>query len=326
MVAEQLLEQIFSYMDRLMVENDFDSMISIMTELGKSLAGSERASFWYWDEKRKEYYTIAAWGRGKITIPQGTGIVGATIQNKEAIVINDPYTDARFNSNVDKESGFVTKSILCVPVTEENGKVIGAFEAINKRNANGENCDFEQSDVKRLAMVTVFCGKLLESHLLKQQAQIDPLTGLKNRRGLYDFYARNVQSEKRPVSVIICDIDFFKKVNDTYGHNAGDAVLIHIADRLQASVAACDEVVRWGGEEFVFLLRNQDGKVAADFAEMIRKKIEATVCQYKDMNIQVTMSFGVEEFDVERSLDENIKRADEKLYRAKEEGRNRVIY
>jgi diguanylate cyclase (GGDEF)-like protein len=325
--AESLLEKIFYYMNQLVTERDFNKTLSILTELGRALAGSDRATFWYWDTKKKQYWSLAASGGGKLTIPEGTGIVGAAICQKETIVINNPYEDERFNPSVDKASGYLTKSILCMPVTNEKGRVIGAFQAVNKLDVNGLDSCFDERDVKRLAMVTVFCGKTLESHMLQWEAQIDQLTGLKNRRGFYEYYGEKIEKgdSKQPVGVIICDIDFFKKVNDTYGHNAGDAVLIHVADILQGSLSCEDEVVRWGGEEFVFLLANKNLEETAAFAEQVRRKVEASVCEYSDMQLKVTMSFGVEQLNRERTSDENIKRADDKLYIAKESGRNRVI-
>lgn len=325
--AEGILEKIFYYMNRLMDEKDFDKAISILTELGRTLAGSDRASFWYWDTKKRQYWTLAAWGSEKLTIPEGSGVVGAAIENKETIVINEPYEDERFNPDVDKASGYTTKSILCMPVSNEKGKVIGAFQAINKLDMNGLDSSFGDRDVKRLAMVAVFCGKTLESHILQREAQVDQLTGLKNRRGFYEYYADRIESIGfgKEIGVVICDIDFFKTVNDTYGHNAGDAVLIHVADILQSNLTSEDEVVRWGGEEFVFLLADKDLEQAAAFAENVRQQVEASVCEYADLQIKVTMSFGVSQIDRNRTPDENIKRADDRLYIAKESGRNQVV-
>ena len=135
--AEQMLEDIFLYMSQLVDEKDFSKVVSLLTDLGRVLAHSERASFWYWDAKHKQYWTLAAVGSDKITVPEGSGIIDVSIQNKETIVINDPYQDERFNPAVDKQTGFVTKSILCMPVTNAKGKVIGAYQAINKLNADG---------------------------------------------------------------------------------------------------------------------------------------------------------------------------------------------
>ena len=232
--AEQMLEDIFLYMSQLVDEKDFSKVVSLLTDLGRVLAHSERASFWYWDAKHKQYWTLAAVGSDKITVPEGSGIIDASIQNKETIVINDPYQDERFNPAVDKQTGFVTKSILCMPVTNAKGKVIGAYQAINKLNADGTAGTFDEKDKKHLTLAAVYCGKTLESYLLDTEIRIDPLTGLTNRRGFYEFYEETVSDPRNgTASIIMCDIDFFKKVNDTYGHNAGDAVLQRIAAVLQ---------------------------------------------------------------------------------------------
>lgn len=324
--AEELLEKIFYYMNALLDTRDFDAAVLLLTELGRTLVGSERASFWYWDRKKKQYWTLAALGSDRIIVEEGSGIVGVSISQNETVVINNPYEDPRFNQNVDKETGFVTKSILCMPVTNENGDVIGAYQAINKIDENGDS-NFDDQDVKRLVLAAAYCGKTLESHILRSESQIDPLTGLKNRRGFDEYYEKVTKSllELQPVYDIMCDIDHFKKVNDTYGHNAGDAVLVYVADILKSYVANQGEVIRWGGEEFVILLNDLTGEEAISLAESIRQKVERSICSFGTDDIKVTMSFGVDQMMKESSPEENVKRVDAKLYRAKETGRNRVI-
>ena len=293
--------------------------------MGRTLTNSDRASFWYWDKKKKRYWTLAASNSGKIIVPEGTGVIGVTMANKETIIINNPYEDQRFNSAVDQKTGYVTKSILCIPVTNEKGDVIGAFQAINKIDEDGKG--FDETDVKRLAMVAAYCNKTLESHLLLEEVLEDSLTGLKNRRGFFDFYNSQVKKSNTlcPTALVMCDIDFFKKVNDTYGHNAGDAVLGHVAEVLQENVGLDDETVRWGGEEFILLLCGKDRQQAREAAEEIRLKMLREVCLYEGEEIRVTMSFGVEEIDTALSVEENVRRADEKLYEAKKTGRNKVV-
>lgn len=324
--AEELLEKIFYYMNQLAAEKDFRRSILLLTDLGRTLVNAERTSFWYRDVKDESYWTLAASGTGKIAVPKGQGIVGASIENNETILINNPYQDARFNPQVDKETGFVTKAILCMPVMNTGGEVIGAYQAINKLPAD-VNTGFDEQDRKRLALAAAYSGKLLETHLLRQQGQVDYLTGLKNRRAFYDYYEKQVVSAASlPVkSVIMCDIDFFKKVNDTYGHNAGDAVLVHVADMMKACVGEAGEVFRWGGEEFIILLPAYGQEQAAVLAERIRAGVETSECQDDGAVIKVTMSFGVKQLERYKSMEDNVKDADEKLYKAKTTGRNRVI-
>ena len=100
--------------------------------MGRTLVDSDRASFWYWDVAKKQYWTLAALDSEQIVVPEGTGIVGASIQNNEVILMNEPYDDPRFNPEVDHKTGYVTRSILCIPVTNTSGRVIGAFQVLQR--------------------------------------------------------------------------------------------------------------------------------------------------------------------------------------------------
>jgi len=318
--ANRVLEQIFSCMSKMIKSRDFNQTMKLLTEMGSALVDSDRASFWIKDSVKKEYWTVAASGVDRIVIPMGTGIVGCAIEENKTIIINDPYKDSRFNSEVDKATGYLTKSILCVPVMNELGDVIGAYQAINKL---GEDENFNEEDAKLIELVTVLGGKSLESHILYLQSHLDQLTGLKNRRGLMEDFEKLLKKSDT-FSVIMCDIDFFKKVNDTYGHNAGDAVLAFIADKLVAGVYHKGEVYRWGGEEFIILLGNMEKSDAKDLAEQLRSNIESSVCTFDGLEIRKTMSFGVVGGEKTQSLMDNINRADECLYQSKTTGRNKV--
>ena len=322
--SEEMLENIFYYMNQLAVEKDFSASILLLTDLGRILVNAERLSFWYHDKEKKSYWTLIASQVGRIEVPEGQGIVGATIQNNETLLINEPYQDPRFNQKVDKETGFLTKAILCMPVTNSCGEVIGAFQAVNKLDEIGK---FDEQDKKRFTLISTYSGKLLETHLLRQQSQIDYLTGLKNRRGFYDYYEKKIASCScgKTSSVIIGDIDFFKKVNDTYGHNVGDMVLIQVADIMQKCVEKKGKAFRWGGEEFIILLPQYEAEQAKLVAEEIREMIQKSECDTGKEIVKVTMSFGIKQLEDCKTLEENISEADENLYKAKTSGRNRVI-
>lgn len=324
--AEEMLEKIFYYINQLTSETDFSNSILLLTDLGRTLVNADRTSFWYRDKKNKSYWTLAASGTGRIVVSEGQGIIGASIENNETILINDAYNDARFNPEVDKKTGYITKAILCMPVKNSSGEVIAAYQAINKLDTC-ENNYFTEQDVKRLALASAFSGKILETHLLHLQAQMDPLTGLKNRRGFYDYYENELLlfGKNKSKSIIICDIDFFKKVNDTYGHNAGDDVLKHIAYTMKKCVNIHGQVFRWGGEEFIILLPNHNVAQTLVLAENIRYTIEQSECISDNITIKVTMSFGIKEFEHNKTLEENLKIADEKLYEAKKTGRNKIV-
>jgi diguanylate cyclase (GGDEF)-like protein len=162
---------------------------------------------------------------------------------------------------------------------------------------------------------------------LKILASTDPLTSLVNRRTLLFLLDKEQSRFKRnnkPFSIIIADIDSFKRVNDTYGHNFGDYVIASIADLFRKSVRAQDCIARWGGEEYLILMPETDCTGAVIIAEKLRNTIESFVFQNNDISIHVTMTFGVSSYDNIMDTDLLINKADSALYSGKEKGKNCV--
>jgi diguanylate cyclase (GGDEF)-like protein len=173
--------------------------------------------------------------------------------------------------------------------------------------------------------------ELLEvNERLRHMSQTDGLTGLDNRRHLNDRLDEMFQHAQRlnePFSVVMCDLDKFKSVNDTHGHQAGDEVLKQLARILKEEAREIDRVGRYGGEEFMLLLPGTVLDAAVTFAERVRKRIEAHTFTFDAVTLQRTASFGVSGWPhpkIERS-DALVRTADDALYVAKEAGRNRVI-
>lgn len=326
--AEEMLEKIFYYMNQLTEEKDFSTTIQILTDLGRTLVNADRASFWMWDRRNRQHYTIVALDNGKIIVPEGKGIVGASILRNETILINDTSQDYRFASDVDENTGYVTRSILCMPVTDSSGSVIGAYQAVNKLDENGDYGEFTQEDEKRLALAAVYCGKMLEFYLLNNDNYMDPVTKLRSRKGFYEYYNKRILPFLfgGKVTVVVADIDMFSLINRIHGKSNGDVMLKEIADLITYKLKLDDEVVRWEGDRFLILLPKRDVPAAAEFAEELRREVEDTQFVYGDYQVRVTMSFGVSEIKFEKSSDENIGLAMSKLARAKELGRNRVEY
>ena len=333
MNAENLLSDIFSVSDNLYRDmsragnTDHSRIFANLTELGKILTGSDRASFWKWDKLSHTLWTMAAIGEDRITIPDTTGLVGLSLSEGRVIVTNDPYNDPHFNPDVDKKTGYVTKSILVMPVSNINGEYIGAYQVLNKLEGDGKY--HEEEDCRRLSLAAMICGLALESDVFLEESHTDKLTKLRNRMGYFhDFdrtYNRIIEDPDRKLSLFICDIDKFKRVNDTYGHNTGDAVLAHVASILHDHRPEGGNVYRWGGEEFIMIMPDADMQQAAALAEQIRAFIEAHDTVTEQYTVHHTMSFGVTQFDPAKSIEDNVSVADEKLYTAKETGRNRVI-
>jgi diguanylate cyclase len=162
---------------------------------------------------------------------------------------------------------------------------------------------------------------------LRDQANRDPLTGLYNRRYLDSTMERELARCKReghPLTLMLIDIDHFKSINDTYGHQAGDEVIKALANLLQTR--ASDVVCRYGGEEFLLLMPNIPQDVALERAEFHRKSFEASSIIFGEFRIQATLSTGIATYPGHGTSSEELLRcADQALYRAKLDGRNRVV-
>ena len=173
--------------------------------------------------------------------------------------------------------------------------------------------------------------ELLEANeRLRHMSQTDGLTGLDNRRHLEERLGEMFEHAKRlnePFSCVMCDLDRFKSVNDTYGHQAGDAVLKQFARILRNEVREIDRVGRYGGEEFMLLLPGTVLDAAVTFAERVRKQVEAHTFTFDNISIRRTASFGVSAWPHPRisNCDGLMGAADDALYVAKETGRNRVV-
>jgi diguanylate cyclase (GGDEF)-like protein len=163
---------------------------------------------------------------------------------------------------------------------------------------------------------------------LYDRATKDPLTGLFNRRKMIDLleYERERSKRKKTsYSVIICDIDHFKKVNDSYGHDCGDLILQQVTEKVCEMIREQDQLARWGGEEFLLLLPETDEEGAHTLSEKVRKSIEDDSFSCPSAKIAITMTFGIAVAEKEEDPDRCIKKADIALYNGKTGGRNQSV-
>ncbi len=163
-------------------------------------------------------------------------------------------------------------------------------------------------------------------HLLRAESTTDPLTGVGNRRWLDIEMKQRIAQLRRqdsPFSVLMLDIDHFKSVNDTWGHDAGDVVLVAVSNEIRHTLRDMDVLCRTGGEEFIAILPGTNVKAAAAAAERIRRAVEELSVRFQNRNIAVTISIGVTAGTQTDEAPEIIKRADDAVYSAKRDGRNR---
>lgn len=179
-------------------------------------------------------------------------------------------------------------------------------------------------------LVVVFALFILIYNLLyyfkremQKNVQTDPLTQLPNRNKVELRYAEMLD-RNQSVSLLLIDIDHFKAVNDTHGHNAGDNVLRQVANMLQSELREDDIIGRWGGEEFVILLADTSPEQAFEVAQKLRERLANMTASTGSLSLKVTASFGVSHTEISRPLVDILARADDALYQAKREGRNLV--
>ncbi|WP_295958819.1 GGDEF domain-containing protein [Rhodoferax sp.] len=182
---------------------------------------------------------------------------------------------------------------------------------------------------------------LMRAHTRKQKVQLalalkkiqliatrDELTGTANRRFMLELMREEIQRADRSgatLMVAILDIDYFKRVNDSYGHQAGDRCLQAFARVVQSSIRTTDRLARWGGEEFLILLGDTNFALALACLERVRAQVEQAVVAMGEIEIRITVSIGVTQYQTGDSIEQTIDRADLALYAAKAQGRNQVV-
>lgn len=170
-------------------------------------------------------------------------------------------------------------------------------------------------------------GKLIEyNRKLVKQANTDTLTGLYNRRRTMEYLETLLRDAESQISICLCDIDHFKRVNDTYGHDVGDVVLKSISDIFRKRLPPDTFVSRWGGEEFLLIFPRMNGDEAGTALEILRQKIREVTFDGGTEKFTVSLTYGLVEYDFHSDITTLLKEADEKLYIGKESGRDRIIF
>lgn len=206
--------------------------------------------------------------------------------------------------------------------------------------------EMEKKSIQSLNIITIFFsisvisylfsrhsqnleGKLIEyNNQLEQAANTDTLTGLYNRRKTMEYLEELTKKSgaNQGFSICICDIDFFKKVNDNYGHDLGDEVLKSISHIFKEEMTGKNLAARWGGEEFLLIFPEANGDEAYVRLKHIRERVKQMRVVKGELSIGVTMTFGLSEYDYVNGLEATLKDADNKLYMGKEGGRDVIIF
>ncbi len=240
-------------------------------------------------------------------------------------IASDTYTEIckQFKPELQKKH-------LCIPmiIGGSTGGVVQFLFDEGGYSENGNNKKLFRAEQYIKESLSVIEAKRL-TNTLRESALKDSLTGLYNRRFLQEYtetLVAGVLRRGKNVGLIMCDLDFFKQVNDTHGHNVGDTILKETSDIIKKCVRSADMVIRFGGEEFLVLLLEIKKDEAMKIAEKIRKALAGTKLKTPDGTITKTISLGISEFPHDTdSFWQSIKFADVALYKAKETGRNKSV-
>ncbi|MFC1745869.1 diguanylate cyclase [Candidatus Riflebacteria bacterium] len=304
-----------------------DDVLNSIMDFTLQATGAERGFIMLFDKESGKLFNrcgrkMGELGKGE----QAQETISFTIA-KEVFSSHEPIVieDAASGTEIISQSiiSFKIRSVISVPFLSREG-CIGVLYLDHREKP----ACFGEEDLTYLVSFSNLAAVAIQSARFYEDSITDALTRAYNRKFLMSSLAKEFercQRYKSPMSLLMFDIDHFKKFNDTYGHQTGDDVLKALAKKVQSLVRNLDIFARYGGEEFVTILPQTEKDVAFQVAERIRSEIEAMEIPHGDTPLKVTISIGVAGYTKEYTDgDALVKAADEELYKAKESGRNRV--
>jgi diguanylate cyclase (GGDEF)-like protein len=345
MKPQDLLRELKRTVDELQALNEIGRALTSTLELpevlrlvmgrAKDLLRVARFSLLLVDEKTHELRFEVASGPGSeklasLRMPMGDGIAGWVALEGQPVLVQDVKSDPRFAPRFDAISGHETRSVLAVPLVSK-GRVLGVIEVIS---GAGER-ELTPEDLLTVRTLADHAAIAIENaqafERIRELTIVDDHTGLYNARHLHRVLDTEVvRSERygRPFSLVFIDLDRFKQVNDTHGHQAGSGVLREVGEVIRTVLRETDIATRYGGDEFVILLPEADRAQAVRVAERLRAAIGGQVfLADRGLAVRVTASLGVATWPLDgRKADELLGRADAAMYNVKGASRNAVAH
>lgn len=310
---------------RLAEPSTLEAQLQATTDAALELLPGDHASVRLFDETRTELLSSARSGAGAAQPPasfkRGEGVVGAVAESGRATLVPDALHDPRFVAH--PAQGFEVRSVIATPL-------VGAGEVIGVLSVSAPSPSAFASEDRDLAQLLANCAvPAIEKSRLARLAITDWLTRTYNHRYLAPRLDEEIERARRhdaPLSIALMDLDYFKRVNDTLGHDAGDEVLRTFTDRVRAEVRRHDVLVRRGGEEFVLIMPETTSSEALLVAERVRARVGGSPIELAGgtKSTEITVSIGIACWGGE-AADALEQRADAAMYRAKRAGRNQVV-
>jgi len=304
-----------------------EDIARLITErMSKAIQKPGRSLVFLVDTEKQILMLSASRGSDRVKTKTGDIFDHWVLRHRKSLIVEDVKRDFRFPVDEDEVSAGFFRSVISAPMVTEN-KVIGIL-----RMDSASEISYIQDDLRLLDILADLGALAVQNSLLYSKTQElairDSLTGLSVRRYFMDRLKEEVKragASSSKFSVLMIDIDRFKEYNDNHGHTSGDLVLKHLSAILNGATGNGDIVARYGGEEMVILLSGSDLEKAAKKADKIRRAIKDSPLKLRRQDANITVSIGVSSYpDDGRAEEDLIRVADERLYKAKESGRDRV--
>jgi len=265
----------------------------------------------------------------KTSIPVSTPIASILLSSKKPMTFEEIKAEAEGCPDLDIIENL--NPTLIVPLIQKNH--LNGMLILQERIAIEDDCSYSEYEQNQIMSIASLASVAINNAALLEMSSTDMMTHLKLKYYFFNLLTEAIDAaflNKQNIAVLMFDIDFFKKFNDTYGHECGDFVLISVADLIRKNLRDSDIASRYGGEEFTALLMDAGKEEAMVVAERIRSTINEHDFVYNNQHLHVTISGGVSVFDAENNLvsspNEFVNQADQGLYMSKNNGRNRVTF
>jgi len=263
-----------------------------------------------------------------IRINLGEGIAGTVAMTGNPILVQEVEGDSRFSSRVDHITGFVTRSVICLPL-KMRGSVIGVLEVINPEDPSLFQVEWMPLLSAIADYVAIAISNARNYRQIEALSITDDVTGFYNTRFLHQYLDQLLQSPHRrayEVSLVFLDLDNFKQVVDTHGHLMGSKVLREVAEVMAVHLDQEDKIVRYGGDEYVIILPGQDKKVALSKVFTVRAALaEAVFLEKEQLRVRITASFGIANYPHDAADKKALLHiADNSMYRSKQRGKDSI--